>query len=216
MNDIYGNLYEITNSINGNKYIGKTYNTLKVRFARHIESSLSLEQRHRHLYRAFRKYGIRNFKIKLIGVFKSGLLEQKEVEYIAKMKTNGVALYNETTGGDGSLLVTDKEEQDIIKMYVVGKCPVSEIARDTWLSEKTIVKVLVNNYIFPNNLSRYREHTGAFIPVYMIHPETNEIIGEFSSIKYAGKYLNVTDPSHISKVCRGQRKTAYGYKWRYV
>lgn len=216
MNDIYGNLYEITNSITGHKYIGKTYNTLQVRFARHIENSNDEEQRHRHLYRAFRKYGINNFNIKLIGIFKSGILEQKEVEYIAKLKDNGVFLYNETAGGDGSLMVSEEQEKDIIRMYVIEKHTISEIAKKTLLSEKTVTKVLGNNYIFPDNLSRFREHTGAFIPVYMINAETNEIIKEFNSIKYAGKYLNINDPSHISKVCRGKRNTAYGYKWEYV
>lgn len=216
MNIIYGNLYEIENQITGHKYIGKTYNTLQVRFARHIESSFDKEQGHRHLYRAFKKYGLDNFKIKLLGIYKHGVLEQKEVEYIAKLKDDGVFLYNETTGGDGSLMVTDKEEKAIIRMYVVDKQPVSAIARTTWLSEKTVTKVLVNNYIFPDNLSRFREHTGAFIPVYMIDAKTNEIIREFDSIKYAGRYLGVDEPSHISKVCKGKRNTAYGYKWGYV
>ena len=95
-------------------------------------------------------------------------------------------------------------------------CSVSNIASDLWLSEKTVAKVLVNNYIFPDNLSRFREHTGAFIPVYMINPETDEIIREFTSIKHAGIFLGINDPSHISKVCRGKRMTAYGYKWKYV
>jgi group I intron endonuclease len=213
---IYGNLYVITNELNGHKYIGKTYNSLKVRFARHIEDSNDTEQRHRHLYRAFKKYGIHNFNIKLLGIFPSGLLEEKEVEYIAKCKDNGDFLYNETSGGDGSLMVTEKEEKAIIRMYVVGKCSVSEIAKTTWISEKTVAKVLANNYIFPDNLSRFREHTGAFIPVRMIDPKTNEPVKEFNSIKYAGKYLNIDDPSHISKVCKGKRISAYGYKWEYV
>lgn len=216
MNDIYGNLYEITNQVTGHKYIGKTYNTLQVRFARHIEDSNTEEQKHRHLYRAFKKYGIHNFNIKLLGIFKSGVLEKKEIEYIAKLKDDGIFLYNETTGGDGSLMVTDKEEKDIIRMYVLGKDSISEIAKTTWISEKTVAKVLINNYIFPDNLSRFREHTGAFIPVRMLNPETKEVIKEFNSIKYAGKYLNINDPSHISKVCKGKRNTAYGYKWEYV
>ena len=49
-----------------------------------------------------------------------------------------------------------------------------------------------------------------------LDPKTNEPVKEFNSIKYAGKYLNIDDPSHISKVCKGKRITAYGYKWEYV
>lgn len=36
----------------------------------------------------------------------------------------------------------------------------------------------------------------------------------YSSIKEAGE-LNNIDPSCISKVCRGKRKTAGGFHWRY-
>lgn len=168
------------------------------------------------MYRAFKKYGIHNFNIKLLGIFKNGILEQKEVEYIAKYKDDGIFLYNETSGGDGSLMVTDKEEKAIINLYVNMKLSTTAIASELWLSEKTVVKVLNNNYIFPENLSRFREHTGAFIEVNMIDIKTGEVLKTFPSIKYAGKFLGISDPSHISKVCRGKRNYAYGYKWEYV
>ena len=54
-------------------------------------------------------------------------------------------------------------------------------------------------------------------PCYMIDKDTNEILKEFSSYREAGKYVkpDANKPEiHISDVCRGKRKTAYGYKWR--
>ena len=41
---------------------------------------------------------------------------------------------------------------------------------------------------------------------------------EFDSIREAAKALGKTKPhdiTHIIDVCRGRRKTAYGYKWEY-
>lgn len=41
-----------------------------------------------------------------------------------------------------------------------------------------------------------------------------DILKEFQSIKKAGEYLN-KPPSSIGEVCRGIRKTAYGYKFKF-
>ena len=50
----------------------------------------------------------------------------------------------------------------------------------------------------------------------MIDKDTNEILKEFSSRNEAVRYLGITAnnaAAHISAVCNGKRKTAYGYKW---
>ena len=39
----------------------------------------------------------------------------------------------------------------------------------------------------------------------------------FNSIREAGRYLgDVRKNGHIADVCKGKRKVAWGYKWRYV
>lgn len=50
--------------------------------------------------------------------------------------------------------------------------------------------------------------------VEMIDLKTNEVIKSFPSITEASKALNCTS-SHISDVCKGKRKSACGFKWRY-
>ena len=53
----------------------------------------------------------------------------------------------------------------------------------------------------------------------MIDKDTDEIIKEFSSRNEAIRYLGITSKnaaSHISAVCKGDRYTAYGYKWKDV
>jgi group I intron endonuclease len=50
--------------------------------------------------------------------------------------------------------------------------------------------------------------------VIMISLEDQEI-KQFNSTKEAGKYLGTDNYKNISAVCRGERKTALGFKWRY-
>ena len=51
----------------------------------------------------------------------------------------------------------------------------------------------------------------------MLDINTLEILKTFSSITEAERYLNKKGGRrHITEVCRGKRKTAYGYKWKYL
>lgn len=46
-----------------------------------------------------------------------------------------------------------------------------------------------------------------------------KVKAEFNSIREAAKSLGKekpTDITHIIDVCRGRRKSAYGYKWEYI
>ena len=51
--------------------------------------------------------------------------------------------------------------------------------------------------------------------VIMCDINSNEL-KEFKSTRSAGRYLNDKNKcSAISNCCKGKRKTAYGYKWKY-
>ena len=46
-----------------------------------------------------------------------------------------------------------------------------------------------------------------------------KIKAEFDSLREAAISLGKTKPTdttHIADVCRGRRKSAYGYKWQYI
>lgn len=44
-----------------------------------------------------------------------------------------------------------------------------------------------------------------------------ELIKTFNSVREAGRFLgDERKNGHIADVCRGKRKVAWGYKWRYV
>ena len=53
-------------------------------------------------------------------------------------------------------------------------------------------------------------------PVHQIDIFTNEIIKTFSSEAEATRALNKERAPHISSVCKGKRKSAYGFKWAYA
>lgn len=54
-------------------------------------------------------------------------------------------------------------------------------------------------------------------PCYMIDKESGQVLMEFSSRREAGRYIAPGQKKaeiHIGKVCKGERKSAYGYFWR--
>lgn len=52
--------------------------------------------------------------------------------------------------------------------------------------------------------------------VKQIDKETDECIKIFDSVNDAFDAINIKYGSHIRKVCNGERKTAYGYKWEWA
>lgn len=52
--------------------------------------------------------------------------------------------------------------------------------------------------------------------VQQINIKTGEIVNTFSSQEEAARALGKKTGSHISEVCRGIHKTAYGFYWRYI
>lgn len=51
-------------------------------------------------------------------------------------------------------------------------------------------------------------------PVYQLTKE-NIVVGKYKSIKEAEQQTGITN-KHISSVCKGKRKTAGGYVWKYI
>ena len=54
--------------------------------------------------------------------------------------------------------------------------------------------------------------------VRQLYPD-GKVKAEYDSIREAAKSLGkekATDITHIIDVCRGRRKSAYGYKWEYI
>ena len=102
-------IYLIKNKINGKCYIGQSIK-LQKRIKEHFRNYTQEKYPHIVLYKAFKKYGLENFELTVLKVFKNALsrytkqqLDFWEKYYIKQYDTynNG---YNSTLGGDAGVL----------------------------------------------------------------------------------------------------------------
>lgn len=204
-------VYKATNIFNNKVYIGITTNTLAHRKAIHKRDSKSMNT---YFYRAINKYGFNAFKWEIIDTASSlEELMEKEVYWIAKYgsfndKTKG---YNSTSGGGSNYEITDEERQARSKRAKGKNNPMYGVEspmkgkKFTEEHKRKISEALKNAYrphvIGANNPASRR----------VLNVDTGE---EFNTIKEAReKYPKACK---ISDVCRGVRKTAGGYRWRYL
>lgn len=90
-------IYQITNTITKDFYIGKTKNAIETRFYHHKYNSIHKKSQ-AYLHRAIRKYGENNFIIERIDTANNlQELNKKEMFWIQKLSPK----YNMTKGGDG-------------------------------------------------------------------------------------------------------------------
>lgn len=200
-------VYKITNDINGKIYIGKTYNSIEKRFQEHCRERLKSKSEQRPLYSAMNKYGIEHFHVELIEETDSP--EEREIywiEWYGSFK-NG---YNATKGGDGKPYV---DKDIILSLWKEGKI-IKEIHIITGYDIKTIKKYLLLNNISEQEIISKR-YASQGKPVAKIDKNTNEILEVFNTSGEAGRSIGKTG-QHIREVCLGKRKTAYGYKWKYI
>lgn len=86
-------IYQITNSVNGNFYIGQTTKSPQERLRKHFYNARYGNET--HLYAAIRKYGEEFFSISVIE--ETSELNEREVFWIKKLNPS----YNMTLGGEG-------------------------------------------------------------------------------------------------------------------
>ena len=199
-------IYKITNIINGKSYIGQTSRTIEDRWKEHLHNNHDIP-----LVRAFKKYGIENFKIECLEECSESMVNERECYWISYYDTyyNG---YNATLGGDGRV---QYNYEAILNKYFELK-NTEAVAKYFGCSIDTVRAI------------RKKFHTGNLYhndpdlnknlrkKVIMIDKDTNEPIKIFPSMRAASMYLiGSTDGNgHIGAVCKWKRKTAYGYKWK--
>jgi group I intron endonuclease len=112
-----GQIYKITNKINGKSYIGLTTREFKDRWREHVVFAKSSDL---PLYRAIRKYGFEAFSSEILADSEDNEeLQKLEIHFIEYFNTFGDNGYNLTRGGEGSrrLIISDKE---IVEEYNNG------------------------------------------------------------------------------------------------
>ena len=198
-------IYKIVNLVNGKIYVGQSINIQK-RWYQH-RSDYNKDGGCPILYAAIRKYGIENFSFEVIEECSLELLDEREKYWISKMNTLVPNGYNIALGGAqrGNTLYNYEE---LAKSYLeLGSS--KKVAEKYNCNFKTVLNAC---HIMEVPMSCTKEKA-----IYQIDKDTNEILAFYSNIHNAYRDgLHRPYDSSISRVCRGIRKTAYGYKWQYA
>lgn len=200
-------LYKITNSINGKVYVGQTVRTLEERIAEHKRKS------HTIIGKAIKKYGAENFTIELLKEASSiEELNDLEISWISQCNSLIPNGYNQCFGGDNTKGFHHRES---------SKQKMSESKKTAFLGETNPFfgkthsdeqKAKWSRERKGRDMSKVTEASLESIRRKVINLDTGEV---FNSVREAaGKYdLKET---HISRVCRGGRKSTGGFRWQYL
>ena len=208
-------IYQITNQINGKIYIGKTERTIQERWREHCEDYLRERCYDRPLYRAMRKYGLSNFTIELLE--ETDNPEEREIFWI-EQKGSFKHGYNATMGGDGKKYI----DYDLVVATYKNSGIIKETAKILGICEDTVHKILKQKDISIKPTSEInKEKFSKMVSMYSLK---DEYIRTFISLQEAATYMvenkltgckHSTIRTHISEVCRGKRKTAAKFKWKF-
>lgn len=208
-----GFIYKIYNDFDDNIYIGKTQTSIQQRWSEHLRDMNRRKNENRHLYNAMNKYGSEHFFITQIEEINNTLLSEREKYWIKYYDSynNG---YNCTRGGDGSYYADYNYIYELWNQGLTGK----KIKEKTNYDLHTI-KIALESFGVTQEDRRLRSITQNN-KVAMIDKNTDEILMIFNSQDEAGRHINPEQYHNISinigRVCKGTRKTAAGYKWKYI
>ena len=159
-----------------------------------------------------RKYGIEHFHIELIE--ETNNPEERECYWIEQKQSFKYG-YNATIGGDGRKYI----DYDLVIATYKETQNVAETARRLNIDRSHASSILhLNNVDVLSTNEVNQKRLGKVINQYTL---TGEYIQSFPSAKTAADSLGKTTStskgatSHITDVCRGKRKTAYGYIWKF-
>ena len=200
-----GVIYKATCSKTGKSYIGQTIRELEQRKREHFKA-----QDDYYFHTELRKYGDENFSWEIIEQCPNEKLNEREIYWIDYYDTYFHG-YNETKGGDNaeSLLnwkKTHKEEEHNIALDGLRYA-------QEWNNNHRDQHLV--------NLAKAREKAVQSCSKKICCIELNLV---FNSLSEAESWSQTSqNPNgrfcshqHISKVCKGKRKTAGGYTWKYI
>ena len=211
-------VYKIGNTVNDKLYIGVTKHSLRKRFGQHIKDSKDPKKQHRPFFAAINEIGIEKFFIESIEEIPDDLREERERYWIAYYNTCEQG-YNATYGGEGRPETFGKI--DFIIQTYLDLQNITETAKATGFCMDTISAILKEHNIPIKSTQQIQRDRAR--NVYMCTKQ-GEVLKEFDSASAAADYVKTLNTKievdslryHISQVCRGIRKTAAGYVWKYV
>lgn len=211
-------------SPNNKKYIGITSQKPERRWRKNGEGYKD----NLYFWRAIQKYGWDNFKHEILntGLTKAEA-ELKEIELIAYYNSNNVNFgYNMSIGGESGskgYKYTEEQRKRLSENRKGEKNGMYGKRHTEDSIEKGRIKHLRENLssdtIYKMSIAKKGKKRSKESIMKQVEAISNKVICMETSVVYnstkeAGK-LNNIDSSCISKVCRGERKTAGGFHWQY-
>lgn len=191
-------VYRITNIINGKFYIGASVD-IDMRYTTHMGRDARRYVNH-PFYKDIREFGKENFEIDVLEFCEREKLLEREQFYYDELHPE----YNLVRPAENNFLYKEVQEK------------ASKNSNTPYHVKKR--KELYNTPEYKEYFRRV--HTTQMKPVEMLL--NGEILKSFISLQEAARYISdateykgKNKTSKIKAVCDGERKTAYGYKWRY-
>ena len=220
-----GFIYKYT-SPSGKSYIGQTCRSLKERAGKDGQGYVNCSI----FFRAIQKYGFENFKCEILEEVSLDDIDKKEKFYIDLYKTIQPNGYNVRDGGKNNYQNRGKNISPVIKYDLSGNFvqyfeSVKAAAKDADCCYQAIVGVLDRvrkhhkNYIYryvgenpPEPIKSIPTH-GRKIGQFTLD---DKFIAEYNSANEAARAIgkNSNAGRNIRSVCSGDRKTAFGFKWK--
>lgn len=162
-----------------------------------------------------KKYGVEHFHIEEVEECDEKILSEREkywIEYFGSFKYG----YNATMGGDGKQYL----DYDLIVATYNQLKNQAKTAKSLNISVDSVRQVLRNyNVKIFSNREVHTFQQGKIINQISLD---NKFIRVFPSAHEAARFIRPEAKSiggvarHIIEVCRGERKTAYGYYWTFA
>lgn len=204
----YGVVYKMTNMKNGMVYIGQTTKRLKERLWNHIKFAHRKDRQKdkKLLHQHINEYGKESFKIEILKKCKTkNELDKTEIFYTEHYRKNS-KVYNIRTGQTGGF---HSESSKLL-------CSESHKGLPIWNKDKKCPQLAGKN----NGMFGQYGKQSTSRAVICLDLNGNKI-KDFISVGQAVEWLKSigfkkANSSPLSSTCRGERKTLYGYKWKYA
>jgi group I intron endonuclease len=214
-----GTIYLIENLVNGHKYVGQTRVKLKQRLQHHYTESKRFTER--PLYRAMKKYGIGNFKVKILQKCSIDELDEREKYWINFFNTfKDPQHYNCTEGGEGGEISEDTKQRIAKGMSLVPRGEKWEQSMSVSLKKKFESGEKWGFMNCHGDGKHARRRVRAIPQIKLsgncrIKPVSDEIL-EFDCAKNAAEFLTGKRNTGAIAAAIKNGWIAYGYKWEKV
>ena len=227
-NERKSGIYCIENIQTNKKYIGQSV-SIEDRWSKHMSELNNGLHHNDYLQKAWNKYGKESFNFTVLEYCDIDKLNDRERYYIEYYDTmNRDKGYNLKSGGQDhntcSEEIKKKLSNSIRKSYLDSKLKKvrSKDAIKQWSNPEIRKKMIKNNGMYGKHHSeeaRKKISDSAKGRVSCRRNRINVLCIElnkiFNDATTAGKELSL-DGSGILKVCKGERKTCGGYRWKFI